>query len=134
MSLARFERAFGTSCEGVAVLCCCTYNPDVRIRLLTCGAKGTRTPDPLRAKQVLFQLSYSPELRRSKGTCGEDTQADGDASPGAAIRVAGPPVADAAGAAAADPPDSRLPSSNAGSWATPSMRCVAPAARNRSRV
>jgi hypothetical protein len=34
------------------------------------GAKGTRTPDPLLAKQVLFQLSYSPELRRSKGTCG----------------------------------------------------------------
>jgi hypothetical protein len=32
------------------------------------GAKGTRTPDPLLAKQVLFQLSYSPELRRSKGT------------------------------------------------------------------
>jgi hypothetical protein len=29
------------------------------------GARGTRTPDPLLAKQVLFQLSYSPELRRS---------------------------------------------------------------------
>ena len=26
------------------------------------GAKGTRTPDPLLAKQVLFQLSYSPEV------------------------------------------------------------------------
>jgi hypothetical protein len=25
------------------------------------GAKGTRTPDPLLAKQVLFQLSYSPD-------------------------------------------------------------------------
>ena len=24
------------------------------------GAKGTRTPDPLRARQVLSQLSYSP--------------------------------------------------------------------------
>jgi hypothetical protein len=24
------------------------------------GAKETRTPDPLLAKQVLFQLSYSP--------------------------------------------------------------------------
>ena len=33
------------------------------------GAKGTRTPDPLLAKQVLFQLSYSPVLRRSKRTC-----------------------------------------------------------------
>ena len=29
---------------------------------LTCGAKGARTPDPLLAKQVLFQLSYSPEM------------------------------------------------------------------------
>ena len=28
------------------------------------GAKGTRTPDPLLAKQVLFQLSYSPEWLR----------------------------------------------------------------------
>jgi hypothetical protein len=27
------------------------------------GAKETRTPDPLLAKQVLFQLSYSPALR-----------------------------------------------------------------------
>jgi hypothetical protein len=25
------------------------------------GAKGTRTPDPLLAKQVLYQLSYSPK-------------------------------------------------------------------------
>lgn len=25
------------------------------------GAEGTRTPGPLRAKQVLFQLSYSPK-------------------------------------------------------------------------
>jgi hypothetical protein len=31
---------------------------DLRLRLS--GAKGTRTPDPLLAKQVLFQLSYSP--------------------------------------------------------------------------
>ena len=30
------------------------------------GAKGTRTPDPLLAKQVLFQLSYSPAPRRFK--------------------------------------------------------------------
>jgi hypothetical protein len=28
--------------------------------ILPGGAKGTRTPDPLLAKQVLFQLSYSP--------------------------------------------------------------------------
>src|SRR5258708_35179467 len=30
------------------------------LRRLGSGAKGTRTPDPLLAKQVLFQLSYSP--------------------------------------------------------------------------
>src|ERR1700720_3919678 len=40
----------------------------VRIYLLTSGAKGTRTPDPLLAKQVLFQLSYSPARRRYKAT------------------------------------------------------------------
>jgi hypothetical protein len=34
------------------------------------GASETRTRDPLLAKQVLFQLSYSPALRRSKGTWG----------------------------------------------------------------
>jgi hypothetical protein len=33
----------------VAVLCCCTLGLAVRIMLLTCGAKGTRTPDPLLA-------------------------------------------------------------------------------------
>src|SRR5216683_872223 len=30
------------------------------LRKVGSGAKGTRTPDPLLAKQVLFQLSYSP--------------------------------------------------------------------------
>ena len=30
------------------------------------GAKGTRTPDPLLAKQVLFQLSYSPKACRPR--------------------------------------------------------------------
>jgi hypothetical protein len=33
----------------VAVLCCCTVGPAVRIMFLTSGAKGTRTPDPLLA-------------------------------------------------------------------------------------
>jgi hypothetical protein len=33
----------------VAVLRCCTTAPAVRISLLTSGAKGTRTPDPLLA-------------------------------------------------------------------------------------
>ena len=28
-----------------------------------CGAEEIRTPDPLRAKQVLFQLSYDPSGR-----------------------------------------------------------------------
>ncbi len=27
----------------------------------TCGEKGIRTPDPLLAKQVLYQLSYFPD-------------------------------------------------------------------------
>src|SRR6266536_3671748 len=35
--------------------------PQDRIRPLTCGAKGTRTPGLLDANQMLFQLSYSPE-------------------------------------------------------------------------
>ena len=35
--------------------------PIVLRRVLPGGAKGTRTPDPLLAKQVLFQLSYSPK-------------------------------------------------------------------------
>jgi len=39
-----------------------------QIMPLTCGAKGARTPDPLLAKQVLFQLSYSPEMSPAKGT------------------------------------------------------------------
>jgi hypothetical protein len=29
------------------------------------GAKGTRTPDPLLAKQVLYQLSYGPRMQAS---------------------------------------------------------------------
>ena len=28
------------------------------------GAEGIRTPDPLLAKQVLYQLSYSPTMKR----------------------------------------------------------------------
>ena len=39
-----------------------------RIRPLTCGAKGTRTPGLLDANQTLFQLSYSPRMF-SKITC-----------------------------------------------------------------
>jgi hypothetical protein len=40
---------------------CCQTAPD--LELFGGGAKGTRTPDPLLAKQVLFQLSYSPRLQ-----------------------------------------------------------------------
>src|SRR5438270_6708100 len=29
------------------------------------GAKGIRTPDPLPAEQVLYQLSYSPKVART---------------------------------------------------------------------
>jgi hypothetical protein len=51
----------------------------------SCGAKGTRTPDPLLAKQVLFQLSYSPkkpQVRRPSAQIPMCTPAqigDGDA-------------------------------------------------------
>ena len=31
--------------------------------VLRCGDEGTRTPDPLLAKQVLYQLSYIPALK-----------------------------------------------------------------------
>ena len=31
-----------------------------------CGAGGTRTHDPLLAKQMLYQLSYSPDKKTSK--------------------------------------------------------------------
>src|SRR5262249_6925546 len=104
------------------------------------GARGTRTPDPLLAKQVLFQLSYSPELRRSKGTCGRGAlveAADG-AEAGAGTPGADPARAPPAGTASplADPaaPGILLPSSKPGSWAISSTRCVAPAARSRSLV
>jgi hypothetical protein len=40
----------------------------VRLDVFPGGAKGARTPDPLLAKQVLFQLSYSPEMSPAKGT------------------------------------------------------------------
>ena len=44
---------------------------DIRLNPIYCtrraenygGAEGIRTPDPLLAKQVLSQLSYSPECR-----------------------------------------------------------------------
>jgi hypothetical protein len=31
------------------------------IRSYNCGGKGIRTPDPLHAMQVLYQLSYTPK-------------------------------------------------------------------------
>src|SRR5262245_62817407 len=68
---------------------------DLHPRVFAGGARGTRTPDRLLAKQVLFQLSYSPELRRSKGTCGRGALVE--AADGA--RAAG----DTAGAPGADP-------------------------------
>jgi hypothetical protein len=33
-------------------------------RVVRIGGEGTRTPDPLLAKQVLYQLSYTPECDR----------------------------------------------------------------------
>ena len=32
-----------------------------KYKACTCGGKGIRTPDPLHAMQVLYQLSYTPE-------------------------------------------------------------------------
>ena len=46
---AQLERCAASQAIPVAVLCCCTLGLAVRIIPLTCGAKGTRTPDPLRA-------------------------------------------------------------------------------------
>ena len=46
-----------------AVLCCCTTGPAVRISLLTCGVKGTRTPDPLLAnRRQHVHRCLSPQL------------------------------------------------------------------------
>src|SRR5436305_14545393 len=75
------------------------------------GAKGTRTPDPLLAKQVLFQLSYSPARRRSKGT-----------------RGCGALAAGGTGLGSSPPAISRATSP------IPSTKCVAPAARSLSLV
>ena len=30
---------------------------------MSCGAKGTRTPDPLTASEVRYQLRHSPEAK-----------------------------------------------------------------------
>ena len=54
------------------------------------GAKGTRTPDPLVANQVLFQLSYSPARRRYKGT--RSAHPVRGAAPAAPPQVACPPA------------------------------------------
>jgi hypothetical protein len=48
----------------VAVLCCCTLSPAVRIMSLTCGAKGTRTPDPLLANhRQAVHPSAQPQVK-----------------------------------------------------------------------
>ncbi len=48
-AMARSEHVCGSLTAPTAVLCCCTLDSNIRIMLLTCGAKGTRTPDPLLA-------------------------------------------------------------------------------------
>ena len=50
-----------------------------------CGARGTRTPDPVLAKHVLFQLSYSPARRAPRVPAAGERS--GRRSPGAARRV-----------------------------------------------
>jgi hypothetical protein len=49
------------------------------------GARGTRTPDPVLAKHVLFQLSYSPARRAPRVPAAEARS--GRRSPGAARRT-----------------------------------------------
>jgi len=49
-----------------AALCCCTSTEEALSREgkgpLNCGgAKGTRTPNPLLAKQVRYQLRHGPD-------------------------------------------------------------------------
>ena len=125
----------------------------VQRRELGSGAKGTRTPDPLLAKQVLFQLSYSPE----RGAPRVPGARPGTRSPAAAPAVRpvrralrrAPQATSSAGAAASGRP----PASVVGAWRSPAagasvpapatsagnsvirvMKWVAPASRNRSRV
>lgn len=52
--------------------------PQDRIRPLTCGAKGTRTPGLLDANQTLFQLSYSPGSASRSGYPVRDCAATGE--------------------------------------------------------
>ena len=40
---------------------------DQPLALTHCGAEGTRTPDPLHAMQVRYQLRHSPELSKTPG-------------------------------------------------------------------
>jgi hypothetical protein len=41
--------------------------PVIGLRILESGAEGTRTPDPLHAMQVRYQLRHSPgNLRETK--------------------------------------------------------------------
>ncbi len=45
------------ACDALFDFCLFTFE-----LIQTCGAKETRTPDPLHAMQMLYQLSYSPKL------------------------------------------------------------------------
>jgi hypothetical protein len=51
-----------TVAPSLALVLALLRRPQDRIRPLTCGAKGTRTPGLLDANQTLFQLSYSPRI------------------------------------------------------------------------
>src|SRR6266487_739355 len=70
MSYATMATTGSERCQLVSIMGVNALLHDPHRIVFAGGAKGTRTPDPLLAKQVLFQLSYSPESRRSKGTCG----------------------------------------------------------------
>ena len=98
------------------------------------GAKGTRTPDPLLAKQVLFQLSYSPKACRprlpkpapdrhlARHHAGPDWRAtSADAAGRGTITCAAAPVG--------SPPPAAI---RAGTSVTLPSTCPAPADRSRA--
>ena len=60
----------------------------------SCGAKGSRTPDLLPARQLLYQLSYGPEwlLRTAKFTVANAAGASLADRPGGSRAVVAPGI------------------------------------------
>src|SRR5262249_29190343 len=121
---------------------------------LASGAKGTRTPDPVLAKHVLFQLSYSPgygapRVPGARPGTRSPAAAPVAPAPRAAPSARPPPVTSSAGAPApALPPASAVPAQDApaagtavsaparsaGNSVIRGMKWGAPASRSRSGV